>query len=297
MITGHVPFDGESAGEILMKHLTATPDLSKLPAGYAEVVGRALAKNPAHRYASLVEMARAVEQIGAPPQPVVVNRVAQYEKLREAPPSVLPVQISGRAKLAEWTGALVSSAVLAVLATLLWGVLDRGREFAEFGAAAYLTLLGSWMVLTMGKFWEQKRGNSWARRLVMLVGGVGMGLAAAWLGGWSLQSIWPQGTSLASVSSETILSNRIFGYLGFYAIAFALLRWWRLTYRTRSKRFALFPVFCAGIVGLMLMPMWPDQNAITGPLVLILTSIIVQIVSPWEPPAPKSVRRLKLRYA
>jgi len=297
MITGHVPFDGESAGEILMKHLTATPDLSKLPAGYAEVVGRALAKNPAHRYASLVEMARAVEQIGAPPQPVVVNRVAQYEKLREAPPSVLPVQISGRAKLAEWTGALVSSAVLAVLATLLWGVLDRGREFAEFGAAAYLTLLGSWMVLTMGKFWEQKRGNSWARRLVLLVGGVGMGLAAAWLGGWSLQSIWPQGTSLASVSSETILSNRIFGYLGFYAIAFALLRWWRLTYRTRSKRFALFPVFCAGIVGLMLMPMWPDQNAITGPLVLILTSIIVQIVSPWEPPAPKSVRRLKLRYA
>ena len=28
MLTGHVPFDGESVGEVLMKHLTAEPDLS-----------------------------------------------------------------------------------------------------------------------------------------------------------------------------------------------------------------------------------------------------------------------------
>src|SRR5438874_1868353 len=57
MLTGHVPFDGESAGEILMKHLTAPPDLSKLPAEYVPIVGRALAKNPAHRYANMGELA------------------------------------------------------------------------------------------------------------------------------------------------------------------------------------------------------------------------------------------------
>src|SRR5713101_2767545 len=61
MMTGHVPFDGESAGEILMKHLTATPDLSKLPPGWADVVGVALAKDPAHRYATFADMSRAVE--------------------------------------------------------------------------------------------------------------------------------------------------------------------------------------------------------------------------------------------
>ena len=29
MLTGHVPFEGESVGEVLMKHLTAEPDLSR----------------------------------------------------------------------------------------------------------------------------------------------------------------------------------------------------------------------------------------------------------------------------
>ena len=30
MLTGHVPFEGESVGEILMKHLTAEPDVGPL---------------------------------------------------------------------------------------------------------------------------------------------------------------------------------------------------------------------------------------------------------------------------
>ena len=59
MLTGRVPFDGESAGEILMKHLTAPPDLSKVPADYVPILAKALSKNPAQRYASMAEMARA----------------------------------------------------------------------------------------------------------------------------------------------------------------------------------------------------------------------------------------------
>src|SRR5919201_1258235 len=66
MLTGRVPFEGESAGEILMKHLTTPPDLTKLPPAFIPLVGRALAKNPAHRYASMAEMALAVESVGPP---------------------------------------------------------------------------------------------------------------------------------------------------------------------------------------------------------------------------------------
>src|SRR6478736_1687835 len=49
MVTGRVPFDGESVGEVLMKHLTSRPDLSVLPDPFKSIVGRALAKDPNHR--------------------------------------------------------------------------------------------------------------------------------------------------------------------------------------------------------------------------------------------------------
>src|SRR5438874_4370958 len=65
MLTGRVPFDGESAGEVLMKHLTAPPDLSKVPKDYVPILARALSKNPVQRYANMVEMARGVEEAGA----------------------------------------------------------------------------------------------------------------------------------------------------------------------------------------------------------------------------------------
>src|SRR5207248_2955604 len=73
MLTGRVPFDGESAGEILMKHLTAPPDLSVLPPPYVNIVGKALAKNPAHRYVSVLEMAKEVEAVGRHAEPKLGN--------------------------------------------------------------------------------------------------------------------------------------------------------------------------------------------------------------------------------
>src|SRR5207302_2966584 len=57
MLTGHVPFDGESAGEILMKHLTTPHDLSRLPGQFQPILNKALTKNPAHRYRAMAEMA------------------------------------------------------------------------------------------------------------------------------------------------------------------------------------------------------------------------------------------------
>ena len=49
MLTGRVPFEGETVGEVLMKHLTARPDVSMLPEPYRSIVGRALAKDPNQR--------------------------------------------------------------------------------------------------------------------------------------------------------------------------------------------------------------------------------------------------------
>jgi hypothetical protein len=46
ILTGHVPFDGETVNEVLMKHLTARPDLTVLAEPFRTIVGKALAKDP-----------------------------------------------------------------------------------------------------------------------------------------------------------------------------------------------------------------------------------------------------------
>src|SRR4029077_15244686 len=56
MLTGHVPFEGESVGEVLMKHLTAEPDLSILQPPYRDIVQRALAQDPAVRMTKVDEL-------------------------------------------------------------------------------------------------------------------------------------------------------------------------------------------------------------------------------------------------
>lgn len=49
LLTGKLPFDGESVGEILMKHLTAEPDLAGVAEPYRSVIASALKKDPEQR--------------------------------------------------------------------------------------------------------------------------------------------------------------------------------------------------------------------------------------------------------
>jgi hypothetical protein len=60
MLTGRTPFDGESSQEIIMKHLTADPDLSAVPQPFRSVIERALQKDAANRFHSAAEMIAAL---------------------------------------------------------------------------------------------------------------------------------------------------------------------------------------------------------------------------------------------
>ncbi len=56
ILTGRVPFDGESSQEIIMKHLTADPDLSVVPDLFRKVIQKALLKDPELRYHNVPEL-------------------------------------------------------------------------------------------------------------------------------------------------------------------------------------------------------------------------------------------------
>ena len=56
ILTGRVPFEGESIGEVLMKHLTAEPDLSGLNPPFRDAIEKALKKDPDERVGSVAEL-------------------------------------------------------------------------------------------------------------------------------------------------------------------------------------------------------------------------------------------------
>ena len=56
LLIGEIPFDGESDAEILTKHLTQQPDLSRVPSNYRPAIQRALEKDPEKRYQTVIEM-------------------------------------------------------------------------------------------------------------------------------------------------------------------------------------------------------------------------------------------------
>jgi hypothetical protein len=178
MLSGRVPFDGESAGEILMKHLTSTPDLSGLPFEFVPIVSKALAKNPGQRYASLAEMAQAVEATNAPPP--LPPRVAEVKRggsklppplPPRRPPDAVPAvvlvtQPSFRGQIGELAGSMFLAVVLSLLATLPWVALlgrpDRpGNRLELLGSLFFLTVAVSWAILLPTKFWEPHLRGAW----------------------------------------------------------------------------------------------------------------------------------------
>ena len=89
-------------------------------------------------------------------------------------------------------------------------------------------------------------------------------------------------------------------YFSYYALAFFVLRWWRMTSRRRSQRFSFAPILGAGFWGAVLLLLirpphqpWPGMAA----LVLVMAATIVQLVSPWDQPPPSPARRVHLQYA
>ena len=311
MLTGRVPFDGESSGEILMKHLTTPPDLSKVPAEYLPIVSKALAKNPAQRYATMTEIARAVEMVGvessrvptAAPSPPPGAAAVPARSPRQPEPilTALPA-VSRRAQLMELCGAMLLAVLFTGLGSILWTAIIRpkaGDVMLEMGRVFFPTVAACWALLVPSKFWTERRGDSWLRRFaLLLVGGV-VGLSCWWMDGGSL-SMTPlnretTASLLAFVPSQGVAEA---SYFSFYGLAFFAMRWWRMTARRRAHRFSFAPILGAGFWGLVLtLLIRPLVSASPGLLVLVMTSAIVQLVSPWEQPPAPSAKRLRLRYA
>ncbi|HYT90541.1 MAG TPA: serine/threonine-protein kinase [Gemmataceae bacterium] len=323
MLTGRVPFEGESAAEILMKHLTSPPDLSKLPFEFVPIISKALTKNPAHRYRTMAEMAKEVAALGGTAEPVkAVPRPAPLPQALPAPPppAALPVIVPLRTRVLEMCGSMAMAALLAALLCTVWAAVRRTNDLTEIGGYFFLTVAACWAVIVPARLWTTRVEDSWRRRVLLMCLGVGIGLEALWLEGYELpdllqaearasaqvhglqpvglpEPVARRGWSLAHFFREGPDLPVAACYLSYFGLAFFALRWWKMADRRRAQRFSLFAVLAAGFWGYLLLLLWPRPSAPVGFVSLIMTSVIVQLVSPWEQPPPPPSRRLRLRYA
>ncbi|MGH2787205.1 MAG: Stk1 family PASTA domain-containing Ser/Thr kinase [Actinomycetota bacterium] len=130
MLTGSVPFTGDSAVAVAMRHVSdevpppssinndVTPDLD-------QVVARATAKEPGDRFSSAIEMADALREAGRVTEPTGMGAVAGAAAAAAGTAVLDPVTETSRlgdtapAPMAEWTPQRIGRAIALTLAALV----------------------------------------------------------------------------------------------------------------------------------------------------------------------------------
>lgn len=325
MLTGELPFRGDSWAEVALRHQTDTPELNKLPGEYLAIVEKALHKKPELRYSDMEEMIRAVEAIGATarqpvadisetvihqPTPTPVQPTRLPPPLPENPSAVFAIP-GMRDRLAEMSSTLALTPVASVITVVAWSlcsVFFTGRvDWFNLMPLFCLTVMISWGVLIPAKLMEKgKKGlGYWP---TMLLGSM-IGLTAFWLDGWSLPKLVTG--SMAPPAEEAYFAGAVralpgtiehlVGYVLLFAFGLGLTKWSNYANRRRKERFSLGPVFVAGFVSFMLYIGWNIfmRNMEDPPLYMFLalagSTGVVQLVSPWTPPPPPLPKRRKLQ--
>ncbi len=144
MLTGHVPFDGESVGEVLMKHLTAEPNLTALAEPFRSAVARTLAKDPERRLKTVAELAAFLPAADGKPPHVATAR----------PGAANPNSPHPDGKKACWGGGPAAAAATAAATAAA----ARAKDFAHSDEEPLLRAVrAGWT-----KSWQQI-SESWER--------------------------------------------------------------------------------------------------------------------------------------
>ncbi|MCI0701573.1 MAG: protein kinase [Planctomycetia bacterium] len=241
MLTGHPPFNGETPLEVLMKHYLDTPDLSKLQAKYRGVIGKALEKDPAKRFSTVGELARAVEEmfagrqsaastfagpsatspvsasvsgksiprakpIGANPSAVPLAPppgLVNAPNPKEKTPVAGPLTQATRDRLTELAGGIAFVPLVTAACTAPWAVFQSPVQWTLLSRVFLLSTVLAWVVMIIGRLPQRSEKNPWGRRAVQLVVGLGLGALAFWLDGWAL----PTSTTNATTRDIVLFSG------------------------------------------------------------------------------------------
>ncbi len=324
MLTGRVPFDGESAGEILMKHLTARPDLSAVPPAYVPILEKALHKNPVLRQATMAELGKEVAAVAGPhdvkpiaaPMPSWdnVGRMSAPTGNGATPSGLAETQVhTPRSLVAVIGGMLLIALALALLLSMAWALIFQRGDWRALAPTFFLSTACSWILLVPGKLWQRTVDDSWQRRLVLMSLGLAVGAFALWIDGYPLpwqsdaaEVLAPASTSLVEARDpfydalypENHSLPTLAAWLSYFGLMFLVVRWWKDVEEQRQQRFSMHSLLATcfwAYILLFLLPTAHERQI--GFATMAVTSVIVQLASPCKQSAPPRGKRLRLKYA
>lgn len=284
MLTGEVPFGGETWMEVALKHQTDLPEMRKIPTAYVPIIEKAMNKRAEQRFTSMSEFIRAVEAVRAvnePAQPVSTQPVPRPPSIKPPKPVPLPVPklmakrvpaipvplVAGpgfRTRILELCQSMATSAFVSLPLTGIWAVVSRSVDWPALGTIYLAMTAVSWSVLLATKIWESKK-NALPPRILLGVMGMAIGFMTYWLEGNTLPAravedvVIPPGESLSlggAVRSPTGMFELLVGEIVFFGLALFGMRWWRFAVRRREEPFSLFPVLATAFFGMILLLGW-----------------------------------------
>ncbi len=188
------------------------------------------------------------------------------------------------------SGSLLISAIVCIALNLLGWAISRSifetavESWALFTVSTMVCTLGSWLLLTLGKFFEGSDGESLPRRFAMLVIGLLLGGFVVVSGSYlNLDFARISGSAFNPLhASRMVLSDArpLVSSILFFAAVFGILRWWRQVDPTRRTRLSIWSVgLCliwAAIFSHILnfAPSWSC-------MLVVIISIAIQLSSPW----------------
>lgn len=314
MVTGHVPFDGETTGEILFKHLSESPDLTGT-GPFAPIIGRALAKRPGDRFESLAEMSRRVIETNrtvptsvppptfVPPSPAAT--VSPTMSLPNAAPGATTIVVTSPGSFGSLAGRMSLAVAVCAGLAVAWSELFLGGRWERMMTPFVIAAVASWGVILLSARWSRRAEESMFRRMTLGLMGAALGGLATWLQGYG----WIDGLSARTVPSpRTEFFGALYsdnpsiavlpGFVIYFAVLLMILRWWHLVEEIRPSRFAWPALLTTGFWAYVLLFLLPTgEERLIGFSAVVMMSVAIQLASPRRKLGPVPAKKLRLRWA
>ncbi|NLH16961.1 MAG: serine/threonine protein kinase, partial [Phycisphaerae bacterium] len=299
MLTGQVPFFGNSPAEVLMKHMSSQPDLTGIDETFARMIRKAMAKDPAERYSTVQEMVEdvfgsehirnSVSQFRPESLSIIAENLAKKISPQpgQAPipgetPGSAPKPASGAS--GPRPASTVQSTGAAPRPEMVNDPLNLKQRTILAVLAAVMVSIGTGM-LSGHRFMMMPHT---AMMIGMILVGAKLILIARWkwLENLEDESGWLRHLLIAAIAAVPItmfinMINEKGGTWLAIAIGFAITDWWKLTSSNREQRVSLGQAFGAGLVGFIAAAIFNGQEAMAAGVVAG-TCLVVQIWSAFS---------------